>query len=125
VANIPGPGLPPGLLRAYGRGDAVALLVRRAGGIDDALVRSSAEQLAAMRGVKLFVTKARHIARYSWLTQSANVTELPALVVLLPRSRSKGEPKATVSYGFRNGASVVQAVEDALYHGPLQRPYHP
>jgi hypothetical protein len=125
VEMIPGPSLPQSLVSAYNGGDAIALLVRRAGGIDDALVHDSVEQLNAMSGVAVFVTKARQIARYAWLTQGVNVTDLPALVVLLPKKLSKGTPTATVSYGFRDSASVVQAVEDALYDGPKDRPYHP
>ena len=122
---VPGPGLPKALLAAYHRGDAIALLIRRAGGIDDALVRSSVELLHGMRNVKVFITRARKIARYSWLTQSVNVSDLPALVVLRPRRLTKGTPTASVSYGFRDSASVVQAVRDGLYRGPTHRPYHP
>jgi hypothetical protein len=122
---VPGPGLPPSLLSAYREGDAIVLLVRRAGGIDDALVHSSVELLHGLPAVKVYVTKAEHIARYSWLTQGVNVTDLPALVVLRPRKLTKGTPTATVSYGFRDAASVVQAVDDALYRGPNNRPYHP
>lgn len=122
---VPGPGLPKGLLPAYRHGDAIALLVRRAGGIDDALVRNSVELLHAMSGVKVYVTKAQHIARYAWLTQGVNVTDLPALVVLRPHKLSGGNATASVSYGFRDSASVIQAVKDALYSGPNDRPYHP
>jgi hypothetical protein len=122
---IPGPGLPKGLLSAYGDGDAIVLLVRRAGGIDDALVRGSVDSLHGMSGVEVFVTKAKGIARYAWLTQGVNVTDLPALVVLRPRKLTGGKPTASVSYGFRDSASVVQAVEDALYSGPTDGPYHP
>jgi hypothetical protein len=122
---IPGPGLPKSLLSAYRDGEAIVLLVRRAGGIDDALVHGSVESLSGMPDVEVFVTKARGIARYAWLTQGVNVTDLPALVVLLPRKLSGGTPTASVSYGFRDSSSVVQAVEDALYSGPTDRPYHP
>lgn len=122
---VPGPGLPPSLLSAYREGDAIVLLVRRAGGIDDALVHSSVELLRGLPGVAVYVTKARHIARYAWMTQGVNVSDLPALVVLRPRRLTKGTPTATVSYGFRDAASVVQAVDDALYRGPNNRPYHP
>jgi hypothetical protein len=125
ASSIPGPGLPQSLLDAYHDGDAVALLVRRAGGLDDSLVRGSVELLHGLPDVAVYVTKARHIARYAWLTQGVNVTDLPALVVLLPRKLTDGVPTASVSYGFRNSASVVQAVKDALYRGPTDRPYHP
>jgi hypothetical protein len=122
---VPGPGLPRGLLPAYEHGKAIVLLVRRAGGIDDGFVRNSVVSLRSEPQVKVYVTKARQIARFSWLTQGVDVTELPALVVLLPRKLSNGTPTATVSYGFREAASVVQTVKDALYRGPTNRPYHP
>jgi hypothetical protein len=122
---VPGPGLPKGLLPAYRHGKAVVLLVRRAGGIDDHLVRRSVGQLGLEPRVKVYVTKAKHIARYAWLTQGVEVSVLPALVVLRPRKLTHGTPTASVSYGFRDPQSVVQAVEDALYRGPSDRPYHP
>jgi hypothetical protein len=122
---IPGPGLPKGLLAAYHDGDAIVLLVRRAGGIDDAMVHDSVGSLRALPGVAVYVTKAKHIARYAWLTQGVNVTDLPALVVLRPRNLSKHAATASVSYGFRDSASVLQAVKDELYRGPTNRPYHP
>jgi hypothetical protein len=125
ASMVPGPGLPKGLLSAYRHGDAIALLVRRAGGFDDALVRDSVELLRALPGVEVYVTKAQHISHYTWLTQGVNVTDLPALVVLLPRKLTKGTPTASVSYGFRDSPSVLQAVQDALYRGPTGRPYHP
>jgi hypothetical protein len=122
---VPGPGLPKSLLPAYNNGKAIVLLVRRAGGTDDALVHSSVDLLAGLPDVKVYVTRAQHIARYAWLTQGVDVTELPALVVLRPRKLTKGTPTASVSYGFRGSDSVVQAVKDALYRGPSHRPYHP
>jgi hypothetical protein len=125
VSLIPGPGLPKGLISAYRHGDAIVLLVRRAGGIDDALVHDSVKLVSALPDVKVYATKARHVARYAWLTQGVDVSDLPALVVLRPRKLSKGVPVATVSYGYRDGASVLQAVRDALYRGPTDRPYHP
>jgi hypothetical protein len=122
---VPGPGLPKGLLPAYDHGKAIVLFVRRAGGIDDGFVRNSVDSLRSEPQVKVYVTKAKQIARFSWLTQGVDVTELPALVVLRPKNLTDGTPTATVSYGFREAASVVQAVKDALYRGPTNRPYHP
>lgn len=122
---IPGPGLPKSLLPAYRNGKGIVLLVRRAGGIDDPLVRSSVERLRAVSNVKVYVTRAKGISRYSWLTQGVNVSELPALIVLRPKKLTGGTPTAIVSYGFRKSGSVVQAVEDALYRGPTDLPYHP
>jgi hypothetical protein len=122
---VPGPGLPKGLLPAYKRGDAIVLLVRRAGGIDDNLVHRSVALLRAEPGARVYVTKAKQIARYAWLTQGVDVTELPAIVVLRPDNLTHGTPTAAVSYGFRGPNSVVQAVRDQLYRGPTNRPYHP
>ena len=75
-------------------------------------------RLNGSRGLSVYATKAQHIARYAWITQGVNLTDLPALVVLLPRKLSKGVPTASVSYGFRDAASVLQAAKDALYRGP-------
>jgi hypothetical protein len=122
---IPGPSLPKSLLTSYKRGDGVALLVTRAGGIDDAMVRRSVELLHGVSGLSVYSTRAQHIARYAWITQGVNLTDLPALVVLLPRKVSKGVPTASVSYGFRDAASVLQAAKDALYRGPTHLSYHP
>ncbi|MEK6277204.1 MAG: hypothetical protein AABM29_04240 [Actinomycetota bacterium] len=121
---VPGPGLPRDLLVSYGRGKAVVLLVVRGGGIDDRLVRRSVETLRSDPSLAVYVTKASEISRYAWLTQGANVTQLPALVVLSPRAVSGDTPTASVSYGFRGPPSVVQAVRDALYAGPAAT-YHP
>ncbi len=122
---VPGPGLPKSLLAAYKRGDAVALLVIRAGGTDDAVVHRSIDLLNGVGDLAVYSTKAKHIARYSWITQGVDLTDLPALVVLLPRRITKGQPTASVSYGFRDATSVLQAARDALYRGPTDLPYHP
>jgi hypothetical protein len=122
---LPGSGLPKSLLDSYKHGNAVALLVVRAGGTDDALVRHSLDRLSGVPKLSVYVTRARNIARYAWLTQGVDVTDLPALVILHPRGLTKGVPTASVSYGFRDGASVLQAAEDALYRGPTHLPYHP
>jgi hypothetical protein len=122
---VPGPSLPKSLLASYKRGDGVALLVIRAGGIDDAMVRRSVELLHGVSGLSVYSTKAQHIARYAWITQGVNLTDLPALIILLPRRLSKGVPTASISYGFRDAASVLQAARDALYHGPTHLSYHP
>lgn len=122
---VPGPGLPRGLLPAYHHGKGIVLLVRRAGGIDDAMVHGSVDRLRDLSRVKVYVTRAQHIARYAWLTQGVDVSQLPALVILLPKGITHGTPKAMVSYGFRSSNSVYQAVKDALYRGPENQPYHP
>ena len=124
-ALIPGPGLPRDVVTAWKRGDAIALLIVRGGGIDDRLVRSSVESLSGDSNVSVFVARAKHVARYSRITQGVGVSQVPALVVVRPRSRSGSVPQAQVSYGFRDSQSVVQAVHDALYAGRDNLPYSP
>jgi hypothetical protein len=124
-ALIPGPGLPAPVVRAWKGGDAIVLLIARGSGTDDRLVRDSVEQLSGDTGTAVFVAPAEDIARYSRITQGANVTRVPALVVVRPRQVSGAAPEATVSYGFRNSQSVVQAVRDALYDGRDDLPYSP
>jgi hypothetical protein len=121
---IPGPGLPRPVVKAYKSGDAIALLIVRGGAIDDGMVRGSVERLSR-EGVAVFVARAKDVARYSRITQGAGVDRAPALVVVRPPKESGAVPQATVSYGFRNSASVVQAVHDALYSGPDDLPYYP
>lgn len=123
-ALIPGPGLPEDVARAYAQGNAIVLLIVQEGGTDDELVENSVRQVSRS-GVSVFVTPVSKIARYSRITQGAGVNRVPALVVVRPRRESGGTPQATVSYGFRSTASVVQAVEDALYSGRDDLPYHP
>jgi len=124
-ALIPGPGLPRDVVAAWKRGDAIALLIVRGGGIDDRLVRSSVVSLSDDSNVSVFVARAKHVARYSRITQGVGVSQVPALVVVRPRSRSGSVPQAQVSYGFRDSQSVVQAVHDALYAGRDNLPYSP
>ena len=124
-ALAPGPGLPRPVVAAWKGGDAVVLLVVRGGGIDDRLVRGSVESLSGDAGVSVFVTRAKHVARYSRITQGVGLDRAPALVVVRPRKESGTTPQAQVSYGFRSSQSVVQAVHDALYSGPDDLPYSP
>jgi hypothetical protein len=124
-ALIPGPGLPKEVVTAWKGGDAIALLIVRGGGIDDRLVRSSVESLSEDAGVAVFVTRAKHVARYSRITQGVGVDQVPALVVVRPRRETGSVPQAQVSYGFRDSRSVTQAVHDALYTGPDNLPYSP
>jgi hypothetical protein len=124
-ALVPGPGLPCDVVAAWKRNDAIALLIVRGGGIDDRMVRASVESLSGDSRVAVFVTRAKHVARYSRITQGVGVTQAPALVVIRPRSESGSVPQAQVSYGFRDSQSVVQAVQDALYNGRDDLPYSP
>jgi hypothetical protein len=124
-ALVPGPGLPRPVVAAYKSGKAIVLLVVRGGGIDDKLVRGSADSLSADGRVSLFVTRAGGVARYSRITQGVSLDRTPALVVVRPRSKRSSVPQAQVSYGFRSTQSVVQAVHDALYTGSEDLPYYP
>lgn len=124
-ALVPGPGLPRDVVAAWKGGDAIALLIVRGGGIDDRLVRRSVESLSGDARVAVFVARAKHVARYSRITQGVGVDQAPALVVVRPRRETGSVPEAQVSYGFRDSQSVVQAVHDALYRGRDNLPYSP
>jgi hypothetical protein len=123
-ALVPGPGLPGDVVQAFRRGDAVVLLIVKPGSTDDDLVRDSVGAISRS-GVSVFVTSARNVARYSRITQGVGLSRVPALIVVRPRNAGGDAPEATVSYGFRDSQSIVQAVEDALYTGPDDVPYHP
>jgi hypothetical protein len=120
-----GPGLPEPVVAAYERGESVALLVTRAGGVDDKRLRKIAARLNSEQGVAFFHTHARDVAEYSRLAEGVDLDRVPALVVVAPRKVSgNGPPVAAVSYGFRGYDSVRQAVRDAAYKGD-ERDYHP
>jgi hypothetical protein len=125
TALIPGPGLPAPVVQAWARGDAIVLLIVKKSAVDDKLVRSSVNSLSGDRAVSVFVAPAEKVARYSRITQGVGVNRVPALVVVRPRRLSGDTPEAQVSYGFRNSQSVQQAVNDALYGGREDVPYHP
>jgi hypothetical protein len=122
---IPGPGLPAAVVDAWKGGQAVVLLIVRNKGVDDRLVKGSVEGLSSDRNIATFVAEARDAARYSRITQGVGVSRVPALIVIRPQKLSGSIPKAQVSYGFRNHQSVLQAVDDALYSGRDNIPYHP
>lgn len=121
----PGPGLPAPVVSAWRRGDAVVLLVAKDSAVDDRLVRDSVSALSNRGGVTTFVTPASDVARYSRIAQGVGIDRVPALVVIRPRRLSGAVPKATVEYGFRSAQGVEQAVDDALYSGSDNVPYHP
>jgi len=122
---IPGPGLPAEVVKAWESGDAIVLLIVRNKGVDDKLVKSSVQGLEGDPELAVFVAKAKDVARYSRITQGVGVNRVPALVVVRPQRLSGSVPEAQVSYGFRNSQSVLQAVDDALYSGRDDIPYHP
>lgn len=123
---VAGPGLPKAVVNAYDDGKAVVLLVVRQRGIDDQKVEAIVKKLEKRPDTAVFVTKAAKIADYSRITSGVDVNRTPALVVLRPKKLTDGPmPVATVSYGFRGPASVLQALENALYKGPVGIPYYP
>lgn len=123
-ALLPTKGLPQDLLIAYAKNKAIVLLVIDPKGFSDREVKSYTERLRNRGDVEVFIVEAKHIARYSRITQGVSVSRVPALVVIRPRDRTGNVPVASVSYGFRSPKSVNQAVEDALYQGG-QVPSHP
>jgi hypothetical protein len=122
---VASPGLPKPVAKAYGDGKAVVLLIMRNKGIDDEAVRNSVDRLRKFPRLAVFVTRAGHIARYSRIAEGVNVDRTPALIVIRPKSLTHGPPSATISYGFRDPASVLQAVRNAVYPGPTNLPYYP
>ena len=121
----PGPGLPAEVVKAWEGGDAVVLLVAKDSAVDDRLVKDSVARLSARSGVAVFVTPASRVARYSRIAQGVGVDRAPALVVIRPKRLSGSVPQASVEYGFRTAQGVEQAVDDALYNGRDNVPYHP
>jgi hypothetical protein len=115
-ALVPGKGLPAPVMKAYAEGKTVAVLVIKRRGIDDRKVRRAVAPIAQRGDAAVFIVRAKHIARYSRITLGANVTRVPALVVISPRE-ARAAPRASVSYGFRGTQSAIQAVRDALYEG--------
>jgi hypothetical protein len=115
---VPGPPLPRAVAAAQAEGKVLALLMVRAGGHDDRLLRGAVKRLRGVPGLALFTTRAEGIARYARITQGAEVYRVPALVVVRPPQVPGGVATAEVRYGFRDAQSVVQAVRDLLYRGP-------
>lgn len=122
----PGPGLPAPVADAITSGDPVVLLIVKRSAVDDRLVQDSVSTLSSRPGIAVFVVPVDEIAKYSRVTQGAGVNRVPALVVVRPgKANGKESPEATVAYGFRKAPSIVQAVDDALYTGKDNLPYHP
>lgn len=119
VSAPAGTKLPHRLEAAYARGDTIALLVYRRGGIDDRAVKAASSVLETMPKVAFFKTSTTKVARYSAITGPLGVSGAPALIVIRARSH-KGETTApaTVTYGFQGPAEVRQAVIDVDYTGP-------
>jgi hypothetical protein len=110
--------LPGKVDAAYKRGDTVALLIYRRGGIDDKVLRIESSTIKAMPGVAFFAAPTDKVARYSAITGPVGVNRAPALVVIRSRKHNHGAPApATVTYGFQAPAQIRQAVIDAGYTG--------
>ncbi|HET7591168.1 MAG TPA: hypothetical protein VFK14_13420 [Solirubrobacterales bacterium] len=116
--------LPHSLMAAWKANQTVVLLFVHNGGIDDDLVKLASTSLDGMSGVTTFIVPADRIARYAAITEGVGVERVPALVVLRPRRLDQSVPTASVSYGFQDAESIVQAVIDAGYKGPTLE-YHP
>ena len=124
-ALVPGPGLPRPVIDSWRDGKAVVLLLVRNHGIDDRLVSASVRGLSGDSNLAIFVVHANKIARYSRITQGVGVSQVPALLIVRPKSVSGSTPEAQVAYGFRDSQTVVQYVHDALYSGKDDLPYSP
>ncbi len=111
-----GPGLPPRVFAGYETGKTVVLYVYNPNGIEDRQVLAAVNGLDGDSSLAVFTAPEKDIARYSRITQGVGVSQVPALIVIAPK-QGGGEPKATVSYGFRGSGSVTQVVRDAVYKG--------
>lgn len=130
IAGTPGftagPGLPEDVVKAYDRGDVVALLVTKKGGIEDQRLRDAMAGLESRSDTSVFMTDTRDVAKYSRIAEGIDLNRAPALVVIQPKrlAEDPAMPEATVTYGFRKPESAAQAVRDALYKG-RELPYNP
>jgi hypothetical protein len=123
--KVPAQPLPPKVTAAFDADRTVVLMIVKRGAVDDAVTTASAFAGAAgMQGVSMFVVPVDKIARYTAITQGAEVTQVPALVVVRPKNLDHGIPSASVAYGYQSPSSVRQAVIDARYQGHTLD-YHP
>jgi hypothetical protein len=118
-----GEGLPAPVVDAYESGDVVVLLVMQDGGFEDEPIERDVRGLERRGDTSVFVTEAKDVSKYSRIAEGVSLDRVPAIIVLHPLKGklAAGEappmPQASVSYGYRGGESVVQAVEDVLYKG--------
>jgi hypothetical protein len=117
--------LPHRFAAAYDADETVALLVVHDGGIDDKYTKLALQAVAAVESVTPIVVPAKQISRYASVTVGLDVSQLPALIVMRPKSLSHGVPQATVAYGYQTPQSVRQTIVDASYKGPEGGAYHP
>ncbi|HYH60768.1 MAG TPA: hypothetical protein VD766_02780 [Solirubrobacterales bacterium] len=118
-----GKGLPAPVVKAHESGDVVVLYLMQEKGIEDELVKKHVELLRDRKDTTVFVSEVKDVSRYSRIAGGVSLNRVPAIVVLtplqgkLPKGETAPIPTATVSYGFRGNASVIQTVRDALYQG--------
>ncbi|MBS1863826.1 MAG: hypothetical protein JSS68_19185 [Actinobacteria bacterium] len=117
--------LPQRFTAAYDADETVALLVVHDGGIDDRYTTLALKAVARVERVAVIVVPAKQISRYASVTVGLDISQLPALIVMRPKSLSHGVPQATVAYGYQSPQSVYQTIVDASYVGPEGRAYHP
>jgi hypothetical protein len=111
--------LPHAVEAAYDRGETIALLIYRRGGIDDIAVAADSAVIPTMPGVAFFAAPTDKIARYSAITGPVGVNRAPALIVVRAHKKGDTEPApATVTYGYQGPEEVRQAVIDSGYTGP-------
>lgn len=121
-----GPGLPKAVVDAYNSGKVVAIVVLKQNGIDDHDVARATAPLRSDPEVAYFESVASRVARYSRVTEGVDLDRVPAIVVLRPKSLTKGStPEATVSYGFKSLQSAAQTIHDAKYKGADNLPSFP
>ena len=123
--SVPAQPLPQPLTAAYDADKTVALLVVHDGGIDDKYTKRALQEAATVEDVAVIVVPAKQIYRYASVTVGLDVSQLPALIVVRPKSLSHGVPQATVSYGYQTVDSIGQMLRDAAYKGPEDTTYHP
>jgi len=117
--------LPPRFTAAYDADRAVVLLVVHDGGIDDRFTKLALRAVAAVEDVTPIVVPAEQISRYASVTIGLNISQLPALIAMRPKSLSHGVPQAIVAYGYQTPQSIHQTIVDATYKGPEGGAYHP
>jgi hypothetical protein len=117
--------LPHSFTAAYDADETVALLIVHDGGIDDAYTALALKEVAEVEHVAAIVVPAKQISRYASVTVGLDISQLPALIVMRPKSLSHGVPQATVAYGYQTPQSVYQTIVDATYEGPEGGAYHP
>ena len=105
----------------------VALLVVHDGGIDDKYTKQALKEVGRRsKASTVIVVPAKQISRYASVTVGLNISQLPALIVMRPKSLSHGVPQATVAYGYQTVAEHRPDDPRRRLQGPRrQRPTTP